>query len=500
MKTLYRAAGRFTALKGTDRILHFIQALPNAIHASTDAYEVVLYRSLRRAVRDGTVTSVEPDGSSFYLLVASIFFRLITRKFRPVQRIRHLNAKLGAEFEGLKLFAETREINPVYFDPIFPYQRLRDEFEVLHTKMDRLGSNVKNGVAKTLSTYEPSSDDHKMEILEFLDYFKDNSTPITPILSNIFKTGDPNKRLLAVVRCTWDEPVHVTNIFGVSFTLPSVNDLRRVCQDRRLFGSLLYLEGFDRDFLLPFEGSCGVALVYLTRDREDLFVEAGFNSLQDKSDEATRAVISYQNLARTKSYDDLFSSQLPELAADKQTDWHTWKKHRDWNPAVLDWKTGYYRGDAMIMATAFSGSPMATKLAPSLINDNFEDPLLSTEGFVYSAAVLNENSPLESLYAIFTALQRSLGNPRQIAYLAELLKHRTGGTFSTQSIVNFETNNGLTTRGAIAYLCQTLKAIGWLRSAESENLAKTAIYEVFKNSPAHLAEALVGLKTAVSNE
>ena len=120
MKTLYRAAGRFTALKGTDRILHFIQALPNAIHASTDAYEVVLYRSLRRAVRDGTVTSVEPDGSSFYLLVASIFFRLITRKFRPVQRIRHLNAKLGAEFEGLKLFAETREINPVYFDPIFP--------------------------------------------------------------------------------------------------------------------------------------------------------------------------------------------------------------------------------------------------------------------------------------------------------------------------------------------------------------------------------------------
>jgi hypothetical protein len=84
MKVLHRAAGRFTVLKGTDKILHFVEAIPNAIRTSTDIYEVVLFRALRRSVRDGHVTSINPDGSSFYLLLASMLHRLANRATRPI--------------------------------------------------------------------------------------------------------------------------------------------------------------------------------------------------------------------------------------------------------------------------------------------------------------------------------------------------------------------------------------------------------------------------------
>jgi hypothetical protein len=499
MKSLHRAAGRFTVLKGTNRILHFVEAISNAIHASTDMYEVVLFRALRRSVRAGHVTAINPDGSSFYLLMASMLHRMATRTAKPINRIRHLNAKLGAEFEGLKLFAEVRKSEPLWFDALFPSRAIKQDFDILHRRIDRFESSVRIGETKVSDKYLGFRSEQDAETIDVIDWFKEHPVPIQPFLAERFAEGSQTQRLFAVIRCGWDERIDVQDLFDEAYTLPSMTDLRSACADLGLFGSALFLHDFDRDFLLPFEGTYGLALLYVTRQADDIFEEAGFRDLADEAMGQQRAVVTTDQLEQPRSYDELFSTELPELEEPGARDWTKWKADRDWDPGALDWKTGAFRGDAMIIPVAsHSRSEPTTKIALSLLADTPDAPWLSTEGMLHAAAVLREGSPLESFYAIFTALDRAEERPRIVGYILEGIQYRAGGGFSEIPIRDLEDGPTLSFTDASRLLCTTLREMGWLDDALNRQFARDAIGHALKTDTTRRDAALAGLEAAIA--
>lgn len=494
MKPLYRAAGRFTVLKGTDRILHFVESIPNAIHASTDMYEVVLFRALRRSVRSGTVTSINPDGSSFYLLMASMLHRLASRAERPISRIRHLNAKLGAEFEGLKLLAESRESPALWFDALFRTRGVAQDFDALHRRIDRFESSVKIGETRTSTDYVAFRPTPDAQTIDIIDWFKERPESVREFLSERFAEGSQTQRLFAVMRCGWDETIDVQDMFGESYTLPAMSDIRADCAALGLRASVLFLHDFDRDFLLPFEGTYGLALLYVTPDAEDLFTEAGFRDIADDAMGQQRAVVTTDQIDQPKSYDALFSAELPELAEPGQRDWRRWKAERDWDPSDTDWRVGPHRGDAMIIpVAAHSRSEQTKQLALSLLGDAPGEPLLSTEGMIQASAALRPLAPLESFYAAFKALDQAREDPRTVGYIGELLGFCAGGGFSEEAIRDLEDRPSVSFDDACANLCAALRNTGWLDEGEDQENARLAIQYAFKDDPTRRDIALARL-------
>lgn len=491
MKVLHRAAGRFTVLKGTDTILHFVEAIPNAIRTSTDIYEVVLFRALRRSVRDGHVTSINPDGSSFYLLLASMLHRLANRATRPINRIRHLNAKLGAEFEGLKLLAEQQKSTPLWFDALFASRAVAQDFDILHRKIDRFESSVQLGETKISDKYVAFHPVPKAETIDVIDWFKEHPVPIQVFLKERFAEGSQTQRLFAVIRCGWDEPIDIQDLFSESYTLPSMPQIRDACASLGLHASALFLHDFDRDFLLPFEGDYGLALLYVTRCKDDVFKEAGFYDIADDEINQQRAVVTTNQVEQPRSYDSLFSAELPELEETQNRDWQAWKTDRDWDPGALDWNVGRYRGDAMLipMASLVESSDTVT-LALSLLADDPNAPWLSAEGMVYAATALRQISPLESFYAAFVALDRAIEAPKLVAYICELLRYRAGGSFSEPVIRDLEEGPPLSFAVACGLLRETLNDIGWLNDPRDYELARIAIRNALKDRPDRMEEAL----------
>jgi len=494
MKPLYRAAGRFTVLKGTDRILHFVESIPNAIHASTDMYEVVLFRALRRSVRSGAVTSINPDGSSFYLLMASMLHRLASRSERPISRIRHLNAKLGAEFEGLKLLAESREASPLWFDALFRTRTVAQDFDILHRRIDRFESSVKIGETRTSADYIAFRPTPDSQTIDIIDWFKERPEPVRGFLAERFAEGSQTQRLFAVMRCGWDETIDVQDMFGESYTLPAMSDIRADCAALGLHASVLFLHDFDRDFLLPFEGTYGLALLYVTPDAEDLFNEAGFRDIADDAMGQQRAVVTTDQIDQPKSYDALFSAELPELAEPRQRDWQSWKARRDWDPSGIDWRVGAYRGDAMIIpVAAHSRSEQTKQLALSLLGETSGEPLLSIEGMIQASAALRPLAPLESFYAAFKALDHAREVPRTVGYIRELLRFCAGGGFSEDAIRDLEERPSVSLDDACSQLCTTLRDIGWLAEGADQENARLAIQYAFKDDPTRRDTALARL-------
>jgi hypothetical protein len=498
MKPLHRAAGRFTVLKGTDRILHFVEAIPNAIHASTDMYEVVLFRALRRSVRAGHVTSINPDGSSFYLLMASMLHRMANRADRPISRIRHLNAKLGAEFEGLKLLAETRTAKPLWFDALFPSRVIAQDFDVLHRRIDRFESSVRLGETRISKAYMAFRPEPHSETIDVIDWFKEPPVPIRDFLAERFADGSQTQRLFAVIRCGWDERIDVQDLFSESHTLPSMPDIRAACADLGLFGSVLFMHDFDRDFLLPFEGTYGLALLYVTRQAEDLFTEAGFRDVADDAIGEQRAVVTTDQFEQPRSYDALFSAELPELDEPTKRDWARWKAERDWDPGAFDWKVGSFRGDAMLIPVAVHAkSEQTTNLALSLLGSDADDPLLSTEGMLHAATAIRASSPVECFYAVFVALDRAREAPRLVGYILEALRYRAGGGFSEIAIRDLEDGAAMSFAEASRLLCVTLLDMGWLDDRLSQQHAREAIQHALKDNAARLEAALASLSAVV---
>ncbi len=497
MKPLHRAAGRFTVLKGTDRILHFVESIPNAIHASTDMYEVVLFRALRRSVRAGEVTSINPDGSSFYLLMASMLHRLAGRAERPITRIRHLNAKLGAEFEGLKLLAETRKSATLWFDALFPNRSVAQDFDILHRRIDRFASTVKIGETKVSERYLAFRPAPGAETIDIIDWFKEHPVPIRDFLAERFAEGSQTQRLFAVLRCGWEEQIAVQDLFGESYTMPAKSDIRAACAALGLHASALFLHDFDRDFLLPFEGTYGLALLYVTREAEDLFTEFGFRDIADDAMGGQRAVVTTDQIGQPKSYDALFSAELPELAEPGKRDWRAWKAERDWDPGAIDWRSGPLRGDAMMIPLGSHGSSDQTvKLALSLLADTPDDPWLSAEGMIHAAAALRATSPLERFYAVFVALDRAREVPRMVGYICELLRYRAGGGFSEIVIRDLEDGAPLSFGDAADQLTSTMQEMGWLVGDADRQNARLAIQHALKNDPDRRDTAIAALEKA----
>lgn len=494
MKTLHRASGRFTVLKGTDRLLHFIEAIPNAIQASTDLYEVVLFRALRRGVRNGTVTSIDADGSSFYLLVASMLHRLATRKSRPIERIRHLNAKVGAEFEGLKLLAETRKTGTVWFDALFPNRSLATDFDILHRKIERAESPVRLGETRVSNRYVDFRRGRDCETIDLIDWFKEHPVPLDAFLAERFAPESQTQRLLAIVRCGWDERIDVRDLFDEQYTLPSMADIRGSCAVNGLHASALFLQDFDRDFLLPFDGAYGLALLYVTRDGDDVFSEAGFRPLADDVMGQQRAVVTVDHFEQPRSYDSLFSAELPALEEERVTDWSAWKTERDWDPGLMDWKAGPLRGDAMIIPIYGLGAiDQFTTMARALLADDPADPWLSAEGLIYTAFLLRQQAPLESFHAAFTALDRAAENSRRVGYIWQMMRHVTVKEFSENAVLDLEEGPPLSLTEATTLLSRALSDAGWLESTKDQESARMALRMALKETPERLAEAMAGL-------
>ncbi|MDA1308301.1 MAG: hypothetical protein O2985_01705, partial [Proteobacteria bacterium] len=399
----------------------------------------------------------------------------------------------------LKLLAETRQTGTLWFDALFPNRSVADDFDVMHRRIDRFQSSVRIGETRVSETYTAFRHGQDEETIDVIDWFKEHPVPIDAFLADRFTPESQTNRLLAVIRCGWDERIAVQDLFGESYTLPSMQDIREACTGLGLHASALFLQDFDRDFLLPFDGGYGLVVLYVTRWQDDLFEEAGFRALAGDSLGEQRAVVSAEQLDQPRSYDALFSAELPELQDPAPRDWQAWKAERDWDPGALDWNAGTRRGDGMIIpVAALDNLEISVKLARTLLVDDPDTPWLSAEGMVNAATVLHRHAPLESVYAVFLALDRAREAPRQVGYICQLFRQQTVGAFSEIFIRDLEDAETLSFQDACRHLCAALLEAGWLEGAENQANARTAVQHAIKDDPARLEIALASLAAAVA--
>ena len=110
---LWRGAGNFTQISGTDRTIHFEGIPPHLISGTTELYEFVLLRRLRRALEERTLSGLTSTGGSIYLLIGAVLAELLGYAESSRRTLYLLNAFFGPALEGLKLLEQGRRTGPV---------------------------------------------------------------------------------------------------------------------------------------------------------------------------------------------------------------------------------------------------------------------------------------------------------------------------------------------------------------------------------------------------
>jgi hypothetical protein len=108
-----------------------------------------------------------------------------------------------------------------------------------------------------------------------------------------------------------------------------------------------------------------------------------------------------------------------------------------------------------------------------------DSPWLSAEGMVNAATWLHRHVPLESVYAVFPALDRAREAPCQVGYICQLFWQQTVGKFSEIFIRNLEDATTLSFEDVCRHLC-------------------TAVQHAIKGYPTRLEIALADLGAAVA--
>lgn len=422
---LWRAAGRFTKLAGTDRIIHF-EALPgHLLNGSTDLYEVVLFRRLRRALASGALSEVSATGASIYLLVGSVLHHLLSRRANRAEVLALANESFGPSLEALKLLEFGKPIKPISVHAYCRHGEFSRGFDVLHRQVEGLPTavtveSVSHGQGKDVL---PITRDGRPLVV--VDLFKRSPHVLSEVLRAQFSRREQDEApLLVIARVSREGGTPVDTVLGGSGALPAFEDIATWCRANGIHGSYLLLDDFDRDFFLPFQARYAVLILYATRDPEDRISDIGFRQIDQPETAPSTGLVVFERRPGDTSYEQSFGAELPDVGIEAEPDWTAWARERDWDPTVEVWTDGTHRFDGDLFTYhRVMGKKDVESRARTILSKDRDGSHVGPFGSVMIAKLLAKVDPKVAVFAIFRALDMVDCEPGQTAFLMHFLSN-----------------------------------------------------------------------------
>jgi hypothetical protein len=408
---LYRTCGRFTRVAGSDRILHVVKLWPHLVSGEIELWETVAIRALRYALMDGVVTGATVEQSSLSLYLGALAWRT-----RPTVIVEPF-CRFGAELEAIKL-AGMSATEQIAFKGLFIEPDIATLFEHLHQRIDREASPVSIAAPCVVASAEEAIASVPRDALVLINSSK-RGNEILPLLWRALASSTWDHTAQIVIACRVGEGQGVTDIDGRSFTLPVADDILSHLSAAGWHPAWRYVENFDRDYFLPFDGAAGLAVIHARRQP---------GSPIDVTLSPYRAAVSGAIVPFTGKevarYDQGFDWPLPELSQSSEPDWRALAQSMDWNPETVDWNLPDATGsaDPLIIghsiASEAPGWPGALARQNGLLSAWQSDNAFTPEGYaIVAAALLKSGDPAHAV-ALDRALAACPTEPRKAAVQA----------------------------------------------------------------------------------
>lgn len=423
-KILHRAAGRFTASRGTSDVMHFVEIPNHMLLSSTDLYEVILYRSFRRAINDGSIESLKIAGDLFYLHLASLLSEIIATTTTPSVTISHDNENLGTMVEGLKLVSQLKFSKPISYCAQFTDDADEVAFNLLHRVTDKLPSRVSIIENAELQRVSDTDTTH----ITICDHFRKPSESLRGVLEEFAASEGRAKNAFVIARVMATTSTTIIDIYKNSADLPTIRDITAWCSSLGLRASHIFLDDFDRDFLLPFDGEYGLIVLHLVRDGCAPCTRAGFRELGQDHAAGSRELIVVDQSRASTSYDSLFTSELPELQEITEPDWRRWGGQDDIDLSAVDWSAGTKSADPVIMALFLPPPTLqaTAELVQKIAAADKKMRWLSINALVHTFVMLRQHFPAVALSILLRAIKDCRQDLNAIEYCRRVVRFYTG--------------------------------------------------------------------------
>lgn len=498
-KILHRAAGRFTTSRGTSDVMHFVKIPNHMLLSSTDLYEVILYRSFRRAIDDGSIESLKITGDLFYLYLASLLSEIIAATTTPSVTISHGNENLGTMVEGLKLVSQLKSSKPISYCAHFKDGADEVAFNLLHKVTDKLPSRVSIIEIADVERMSETETTH----ITICDHFKKPSEPLQGVLEEFAGSKGRAKDAFVIARVMASLPSSIVDIYQNSADLPSIPNITEWCTSLGVRASYIFLDDFDRDFLLPFDGEYGLIVLHLVRGDAAPCTRAGFRELGHDHATGNRELVVVDQTRASTSYDSLFTYELPELQDIPEPDWRTWGGQDDIDFSALDWSAGANSADPVIMALFLPPpTPRATaELVQKIAAADKNMRWLSVNALVHAFVMLREHFPAMALSILLRAIQDCHHELNAIEYCRHVVRFYAGEDIAWPALWGDERARPVgenLAEAAFTGVLEDLMAVQMLPGQVDWNTLEALIAKDFANAP-EIANPALSAVTALRN-
>lgn len=472
---LWRAIGNFSSLAGTDRVVHFQAMSEDSIRMSADLFEIISFRKLGRALKDGVIEELDPRINSLYLLLGSILHRLVRRPGRSISTIFSVNDSFGPLLEALKLLSWRGSGRAVKYSPRCESVRYARGLKSLHGDGVGPGTGYFLGDVQieTIGMFRGiSTGDRDLVVV---DLVKQRSDLALPLLEKQFAYGDgaPKGALLLIVRAALQEGTNVTDVFGRRINLPSVGGIQEWCEAAGLTVSYLLLNDFDRSFFLPFNGDYALAVFYISSDRADSFQDMGFRAGDSRTYRGSTELTLFDAGTGAKNYDASFTAPLEMVDEVPEPNWRAWKEARDWNPAVVSWDGGEYPADLPVFGLhLYAGRRSYETQIQKLAMLSISEPVLSPVGLLFAAYGLHKSSWSGGLFCCLRAMRDTDHDPTFVEFLCRFVYEKANKPMP-RAVDAFEAIDNLE-RG-LGRVFETLHDTGWLAVGASLEMIQRTV-------------------------
>jgi hypothetical protein len=370
--------------------------------------EILLLRKIRRGILDGTVENIEITGGTFNFFVSTIIDTIFGSTEYSNHIYVHANSRLSSILESFKLlsmFKDRTFRNRIWISD----QGNFDLFRQIHLTRDLLSHGVEFlEISVRELDIDRNLESEKEKYIIIYDHF--NKTH-DKSLGNIetFLQSKLSKESIGVflIRCTRQIGVKVHSVFDGDTKLPSLAEISVLANDSESFVYYLWLDRFDREVFLPFEGEYGVSIVLAAPAEIPQAEELGFEMFRPGQPATGTSVATLEAFSRPTNYFSQFVGGLPILDDYVEPDWRAWAREFDWDPSTLDWSEGEFSDEFRFMIILNGPDKYDFSNIWKILFADGSGPHCSAQILVTMALVFNPTRPKEMYFLYFLALCQS---------------------------------------------------------------------------------------------
>jgi hypothetical protein len=259
---LRRSCGDFTRIRGTDAILHVVKLWPHVVDGDVELWEAATIRLLRYAVIDGQIDRIDDAQQSLAFYMGSLAWRLAERSGTGVVEP---SCRLGAEIEAAKL-AALRSARRIPHLGYFSDHNALLLFKHLHFNIDPEPSAIAVGEPVITPSIAEALAAIPVHRIVLVGSPKQNQVVMPAVLDRLaLRDWHDSAEFLIACRVGLGTAHPVVDVTGRRYVLPDASATLARLADAGWHLSWRYVDNFDRDYLLPFDGDAGLAVIHGSR-------------------------------------------------------------------------------------------------------------------------------------------------------------------------------------------------------------------------------------------